>query len=180
MRVTNEKAEKVVCSNTMDCVDCFNFDGKLCCDMPKEEDLAADLLEARELIKEMRSKLLVGGIQATEDMTMFRSIPVDVEIIRDLIKRTKEYARMTTPEIALAFYGREKQIRKTLEELAELSVELHHALDGRADNDKIREEMADVEIMLEQLKLIYGPTDEWKKTKLERLEMRIHGAKLDR
>ena len=38
---------------------------------------------------------------------------------------------------------------------------------------------ADVEIMLEQLKLIYGPTDEWKKTKLERLEMRIHSANLD-
>ncbi len=55
-------------------------------------DMALDLIEAMELIKEMRSKLLVGGIQATEDMTMFRSIPVDVEIIRDLIKRTKEYA----------------------------------------------------------------------------------------
>ena len=56
------------------------------------KDMASDLLEAQELIKEMRSKLLIGGIQATEDMTMFRSIPVDVEIIRDLIKRTKEYA----------------------------------------------------------------------------------------
>ena len=47
--------------------------------------------EARELIKEMRSKLLVGAMQANNDMTMFRSIPVDARIITDLIKRTKEY-----------------------------------------------------------------------------------------
>jgi len=87
---------------------------------------------------------------------------------------------MTTPELAIAFYGREKQIRKTLEELAELSVELHHALDGRGDSAKILEEMADVEIVLSQMKLLYGSTDGWKEKKLARLEERIHGAKLDR
>jgi len=87
---------------------------------------------------------------------------------------------MTTPELAIAFYGREKQIRKTLEELAELSVELHHALDGRGDSAKILEEMADVEIMISQMKLLYGSTDGWKEKKLARLEERIHGAKLDR
>ena len=84
---------------------------------------------------------------------------------------------MTTPELALAIYGREKQIRKTLEELAELSVELHHAIDGRGDNKKILEEMADVEIMIGQMKLLYGQTDGWKEKKLARLEERIHGAK---
>ncbi len=86
---------------------------------------------------------------------------------------------MTTPELALAIFGREKQIRKTLEELAELSVELHHALDGRGDSAKILEEMADVEIMISQMKLLYGQTDGWKEKKLARLEERIHGAKLD-
>ena len=87
---------------------------------------------------------------------------------------------MTTPELALAIYGREKQIRKTLEERAELSVELHHALDGRGDSAKILEEMADVEIMIGQMKLLYGQTDGWKEKKLARLEERIHGANLDR
>ena len=87
---------------------------------------------------------------------------------------------MTTPELALAIYGREKQIHKTLEELAELSVELHHALDGRGDNDKILEEMADVEIMLSQMKMLYGSTDAWKEKKIARLEERIHGSNLDR
>ena len=84
---------------------------------------------------------------------------------------------MTIPELALAIYGREKQIRKTLEELAELSVELHHALDGRGDNEKILDEMADVEIMLCQMKILYGQTDGWKEKKIARLEERIHGAK---
>ena len=87
---------------------------------------------------------------------------------------------MTTPELALAIYGREKQIRKTLEELAELSVELHHALDGRGDNENILEEMADVEVMLSQMKILYGQTDGWKEKKLARLEERIHGSNLDR
>ena len=86
---------------------------------------------------------------------------------------------MTTPELAIAIYGRENQSRKTLEELAELSVELHHALDSRGDNEKILEEMADVEIMIGQMKLLYGQTDGWKEKKLSRLAERIHSAKLD-
>ena len=82
--------------------------------------------------------------------------------------------------LAVKHFGAEHQTLKACEELTELQHELLHALDGRADNDKIREEIADVEIMLEQLKLIYGPIDEWKKTKLARLEERIHGESLDR
>ena len=81
--------------------------------------------------------------------------------------------------LAVKHFGAEHQTLKACEELTELQHELLHALDGRADNDKIREEMADVEIMLEQLKLIYGPTDEWKKTKLARLEERLNLAELE-
>ena len=99
MRITNEQAMKIksLCrkeSQTDSCNDCRYNDNSYdyCPSTWYAPSLAADLIDARELIKEMRSKLLVGGIQATEDMTMFRSIPVDVEIIRDLIKRTKEYA----------------------------------------------------------------------------------------
>ena len=87
---------------------------------------------------------------------------------------------MTIQATALAVYGRENQIRKTLEELAELSLELHRALDGRGDPEHILEEMADVEIMLGQMKLLYGSTDGWKEKKLARLEERIHGQKMRR
>lgn len=81
--------------------------------------------------------------------------------------------------LAVKHFGAEHQTLKACEELTELQHELLHALDGRADNDKIREEIADVEIMLEQLKLIYGPIDEWKKTKLKRLEDRLNLAELE-
>lgn len=56
---------------------------------------------------------------------------------------------------AIAIYGTENQTIKAVEEMAELTKELAKALIGKADNDHIREEIADVEIMLEQLKDIY-------------------------
>ena len=85
---------------------------------------------------------------------------------------------MTIHATALAVYGRDNQIRKTLEELAELSLELHRALDGRGDSEHIREEMADVMIMLSQMELVYGKVDGWKQTKLDRLATKL-GMNLD-
>lgn len=72
-------------------------------------------------------------------------------------------------------FGAEEQTRKAAEECVELSLELLHALDGRANMDKIAEEMADVEIMLEQLRLIYGAeeVEAWKLKKLNGLALRI-------
>jgi len=66
---------------------------------------------------------------------------------------------MTLPEAAVQFYGAENQVRKAVEELTELSVALLHSLDGRGDTENILEEMADVEIMLEQLHVIFGYGD---------------------
>ena len=86
---------------------------------------------------------------------------------------------MTLFEQAVNTYGAESQVRKAVEELTELSVALLHSLDGRGDTENILEEMADVEIMFEQLKLIFGPTDDWKKTKLKRLEDRLNLAELE-
>jgi NTP pyrophosphatase (non-canonical NTP hydrolase) len=66
---------------------------------------------------------------------------------------------MTLFEQAVKTYGAERQVRKAVEELTELSVALLHSLDGRGDTENIREEMADVEIMLEQLHVIFGYGD---------------------
>lgn len=62
-------------------------------------------------------------------------------------------------EKAVNKFGAENQVRKAVEELTELSVALLHSLDGRGDTENIREEMADVEIMLEQLHVIFGYGD---------------------
>ena len=56
---------------------------------------------------------------------------------------------------AVNMWGAEAQVRKAVEELAELQVELLHYLCGRGDYQHIAEEIADVMIMLEQLRLIY-------------------------
>ncbi|MFA5706578.1 MAG: hypothetical protein WDA41_09510 [Candidatus Neomarinimicrobiota bacterium] len=66
---------------------------------------------------------------------------------------------MTLFEQAVKTYGAESQVRKAVEELTELSVALLHSLDGRGDTENILEEMADVEIMLEQLHVIFGCGD---------------------
>lgn len=104
------------------------------------------------------------------------------DLINDLRshKDDKGLRMMNVYKDAVSHFGAEHQTLKACEELTELQQELLHAIDGRADNDKIREEMADVSIMLEQLKLIYGPIDSWIDTKTVRLEERMHGSKLDR
>jgi len=76
---------------------------------------------------------------------------------------------------AIVVYGAQNQTIKAVEEMAELTKELAKALIGQSDNDHIREEIADVEIMVEQLKMIYdnGSIAVIKKAKLDRLAERL-------
>jgi DNA-binding transcriptional regulator GbsR (MarR family) len=60
---------------------------------------------------------------------------------------------------AIAVYGVENQTIKAIEEMSELIKELSKVLLGKEDNDHIREEIADVEIMIEQLKDMYDTHD---------------------
>lgn len=55
------------------------------------------------------------------------------------------------------YYGYEKQSRKTVEELAELTVAINKYIDEPKESHFLNliEEIADVEIMLEQLKIIH-------------------------
>lgn len=89
---------------------------------------------------------------------------------------------MTTEEImerAIKTYGKAGQLTKAIEEMSELQKELCKAItEGTTINalDSITQEMADVEIMLEQLKIIFANrerVEEWKKLKLLRLEYRL-------
>ena len=70
------------------------------------------------------------------------------------------------------------QTIKAAEELSELLVALNKWL-GMSENedyirDNIKEECADVEIMLSQLKIIFGDWSDWKHYKMDRLEERIN------
>ena len=57
---------------------------------------------------------------------------------------------------AIARYGKRHQMEKAVEEMAELTKEIMKNLDGAANMAHLCEEIADVEIMLEQLKLMVG------------------------
>lgn len=79
-------------------------------------------------------------------------------------------------ERAIEKYGEEAQIKKAVEELGELIVELAKALNGSKDEHQLghlREELADVCIMCDQLQLIFGDVSDWEMYKLERLERKL-------
>ena len=74
---------------------------------------------------------------------------------------------------ALRQFGRVPNIIKAIEELAELQQALCKNLTAMGDGliyESVCEEMADVEIMLGRLKMLFDPetVQEWKERKLER------------
>ena len=77
---------------------------------------------------------------------------------------------------AIATYGKEAQIGMAFEEMGELIVALNHYKRDRSDIQSIKEEIADVQIMMEQLALIFGSVNDIKEEKLIRLKTRLNGA----
>jgi hypothetical protein len=72
---------------------------------------------------------------------------------------------------AVDHYGVEHKYWKAVEEMGELIAEIARRQDKRTTKDKIQEELADVMILCEQLRMIAGAveTDGWIQQKLLRL-----------
>ncbi len=101
----------------------------------------------------------------------------------------KMFAPSTTPTVsedesvfldALNTYGMREQITMVFEEMSELQKELCKYLrgDDAVTITNIAEEIADVEIMLAQMKLFFKCSAEvadWRKRKIERLQRRLNG-----
>ena len=88
---------------------------------------------------------------------------------------------MNILEEAIKHYGAKMQVVVAMEEMAELTKELSKAYRGDADYKHIAEEIADVEIMLEQLKIIFGCDGivcAWKRIKMQRLKERLESDTL--
>lgn len=69
-------------------------------------------------------------------------------------------------------YGEEAQTRMAIEEMSELTKEICKHFRGNDNLDRIAEEMADVEIMLDQLKMMFGleeKTKAYRKYKIKRM-----------
>ena len=80
---------------------------------------------------------------------------------------------------AVKKYGKLSQLIICMEEMAELTKELSKSIRGADNSAAIAEEMADVEIMLEQLRLIYrnrSEVDTIKADKLRRLAYQLEEA----
>lgn len=79
----------------------------------------------------------------------------------------------------IKFYGKEAQARQAMEECAELIQAINKRL-RYPDNDKaldgLYEEMADVEIMMDQLRIMFD-LDEWVKKKTKRVFDRLKNDK---
>lgn len=83
---------------------------------------------------------------------------------------------MNIYEQALAHYGGEMQTIVCVEEMSELTKELCKYLRGRDNAAAIAEEIADVEIVLAQMKLLHncaGQVRAYRTRKLERLAQRM-------
>ena len=79
---------------------------------------------------------------------------------------------------AVSTYGKCSQIHMMIEEMAELTNALLKTMrvDGRPnlwDDEDVREEMADVSIMLDQMQIIYGDISEIRAGKIRRLKRRL-------
>lgn len=77
------------------------------------------------------------------------------------------------------YYGHRQQKEMLFEEMAELQKEVCKELRGKGDKHHIAEELADAYVMLQQMQLIYGITDEKveleAQKKIERTLDRIEG-----
>ena len=67
-------------------------------------------------------------------------------------------------------YGKEAQIIVAIEELSELQKELTKWLRGKGNICDVAEEIADVQIMLEQLEFMYACSKMIHKTKIDKLK----------
>lgn len=77
---------------------------------------------------------------------------------------------------AIEKWGAESQIYMLFEEMSELQKEICKNKRGKANFHRIAEEIADVEIMIGQMKLLFSIKDaveNFKKYKLERLKDRL-------
>ena len=88
----------------------------------------------------------------------------------------KKY-KLTLLDDAVALWGIEAQMDMLVEECAELIVAVNHFKRNRITQDQLISELADVEIMLDQMRIIFnenGDIDSAKEGKLERLQETVN------
>lgn len=105
-------------------------------------------------------------------------------VVRELEQCNREKAKMATEanddlySRAVNTFGETSRLILAIEEMSELTKELSKYIRGRQNIGGICEKMADVEIMLEQLKIVFrnrAAVDYHRSQKLQRLGDRLNG-----
>lgn len=103
----------------------------------------------------------------------------EVEEHRRRAEHVQDMCNADVYQRAVHTYGETSRLILTIEEMSEFTKELSKHIRGRNNMPAICEEMADVEIMLEQLKIVFNnraAVDYHKAHKLQRLADRMDGA----
>ena len=101
------------------------------------------------------------------------------DVLREQLKAALSPVQRDTYRAAVEAYGKTSQLIMAMEEMSELTKELSKNMRGQSNVSAISEEMADVEILLEQLKVIFGnraEVDRYRADKITRLAVNITGG----
>lgn len=123
------------------------------------------------MMKDKKRFIFVGKPEFLENQSARLTLQID-----PLYGKGKNKTEEMVFRAALDTWGVEAQMKKMVEELGELIVAAAKTLNQADNAGNLTEEMADVEIMLEQIKLVFNTQAairEWREMKLERLAGRL-------
>lgn len=103
-----------------------------------------------------------------------------MEWIKKWIRRKIRMSEQEIYKSAIEKYGANHQETKAIEEMSELIKEICKNKDGEDNVEQIAEEIADVQIMLEQMKILFDCETAvcfWQDEKLQRLQKRLENEK---
>lgn len=118
----------------------------------------------------------------TMDRTDLKTKDWQQHLYEELLDAALYCKKMQEPSIAIKAcetFDNKQQIIKAIEEMSELSKELAKELNDNGNEDNIREEIADVLIMMEQMVYLFDVKNEiakWRENKLFKLAKLIEDA----
>lgn len=130
-----------------------------------EVEKAKPIPEASELFTKKRYTVsemaTVFKKQHDKDKAEIKKLREENEMLRSLkaVNSYESVKKNKTDEIlkqAIAKHGKDAQIKMAIEEMSELTQALCKDFRGKSNADNIAEEIADVEIMLKQLQIIFN------------------------
>ena len=185
------KSLRICDRGTADCTGCIFSEefGYFCSD--KLKMLAADRLELLNTFDKTQSAKLLGKINALEtENELLRGALASCGVPENAgAEHFPDAAKMmldgeSIMQQAIETYGVQAQCDVAVEEMAELTkaiMKLRRVADDygktQAALENLLEEIADVDIMIDQLKIMRGPkrVEEYRRKKLKRLEKRLEG-----